>query len=71
LNGPEDFKKLLKSKKISMVAWRVQDDSRFPIKSISRDYHDLLNQFLKDLLAQGFLKEEYRKDDVVIYRVAS
>jgi len=71
LNGPEDFKKLLKSKKISMVVWRVQDDSRFPIKSISRDYHDLLNQFLKDLLAQGFLKEKYRKDDVVIYRVAS
>lgn len=71
LNGPEDFKKLLKSKNISMLAWRVQDDSRFPLESISRTYHDRLNQYLKDLLAQGFLKEDYRKDDVVIYRIAS
>lgn len=71
LNSPEDFKKLLQSKKISMMAWRNQDDSRFPLESISRSYHDLLNQFLKDLLAQGFLKEDYRKDDVVIYRVGS
>jgi len=71
LDSPEDFKKLLKSKKITMIVWRVQDDSRFPLESISRDYHDLLNKLLSDLLAQGFLKEEYRKDDVVIYRVAS
>lgn len=68
LKSASDFLRLLKTKQVAMLVWRVQDDSRFPNQSISREFHDQLNDYLAQLIESGNLKEEYRRDDVVIYR---